>query len=954
MGREALRIFRAAAWNSEAEIAAFADAAVRDVAPGDLAKWIAILIEPGAAVDPMAGYKRLRAFAAVAERVGDASLFVPYARALRTADPRLREVLVALLPRVNSVSGHIELCRLLGSPDPDHRSAAKHVLAQVGGKAAFDMLVEQVKDPNFAGRIDAIDLMLPKAMHQSGPLLGAILGGGRPNERAHALRVLVESKAFAQHPELAIEVAKQALADTDSRIVAQAVSVLAHHASEEEFAVVTEPLLNDSDALRVRAVVEALRRFPTPRTVATLLKKLREGPNTVRTAVVETAEAIGTDTVLPLLVEALTSIELVVKGAALEAVGRLSDAGRIDPARAILWLLRSRDTNVRRTAVELVNRVGDPRGDLGPKLIRYLRDEDWWVRERTMDALIEIAGPRLTRHLLPYLEDPSAIVRRFVVTALRRIREGAPLAALLEVAAEDDDWWVREEAVAAVGQIADGRVAPNLVALAQAKEDLRRPCIEALVALQAVDALPAIAAFAIDPEADVRAAAIQALGALRGREHIEVVRSSMEDESPLVRKISREVISQWEAHVETSTLRGGAKLDTLLAYVVETDADDLLLFAGRVPYTKKRGQLEPLVGWKALSEAALLRMIEPHVSPVQRRLFEEGKEVDFSYEMRAVGARFRVNLFRQLSGTAAVFRIVKNDALLVILENLGLPPSVATIGELKDGLVLVGGPTGAGKSTTLAALVERVNRTSSRHIVTIEDPIETVHIGDRSLITQREVGSHTASFPAALRAALRQDPDVIVVGELRDAATFQFAVSAAETGHLVLGTMHTVSAETSITRIIHSFPAPQQPQVRAMLAASLRSVITQNLLRRKNGEGRVVASEVMFNNDAIANLIRKGKEFQIPTVMAMSKHLGMHLMDSELARLVREGFVEKDEAFARAVDKGAFEQLVLGEDPHSGRARPPGSVKPVAPRSSQNMPIAPPSSARSVRPPGRT
>jgi len=391
MSRDALKTFRAAPWTSEEEIAAFA-AACTGLTAGDMAKWLAVLLEPQSAADPIGHPKRISAFARIADRVIDGSLFVHYARDLRSPDPRLRAVLVDLLPRVNSVSGHMDLCRLLGSPDPEHRNVASRVLAQIAGKQAFDMLVELVREPSFAGRTEALDLMVPRALHQSSPLLVAVISAGRPQERSHALRLLVENKSFTPHPRIAVDVAARAVNDADERVAAQAVSVVAHHASEEEFHQLVDPLLWSNDPLRARAVVEALRRYPTQRTIALLQRKLAEGPTVVRAGVVETAEAIASEGVLPVLVEAVTSKEIVVRGAALEAIGRLSDGGRIDPARAVLWLLRSRDLEVRRTAVELLNRVGDPRGDMGPMLLRYLRDEDWWVRERTMDALIDIAS----------------------------------------------------------------------------------------------------------------------------------------------------------------------------------------------------------------------------------------------------------------------------------------------------------------------------------------------------------------------------------------------------------------------------------------------------------------------------------------------------------------------------------------------------------------------------------
>ena len=244
------------------------------------------------------------------------------------------------------------------------------------------------------------------------------------------------------------------------------------------------------------------------------------------------------------------------------------------------------------------------------------------------------------------------------------------------------------------------------------------------------------------------------------------------------------------------------------------------------------------------------------------------------------------------------------------IENLGLPPVVKQLSTMKNGLVLVGGPTGSGKSTTLAAIIDSINRTQALHIVSIEDPIEVVHTRKQSLINQREVGMHTPSFDNALRATLRQDPDVLLIGELRDLATISFAVTAAETGHLVFGTVHTVSADTTIDRLVNAFPAPQQPQVRSMLAETLRAVVCQHLLRRADGNGRVPAVEVMVNNDAISNMIRKGKAFQIPQVIQSSKDVGMQSMDSELVRLVKAGIVMQEDAYAKANDKKSFETAV--------------------------------------------
>jgi len=297
-----------------------------------------------------------------------------------------------------------------------------------------------------------------------------------------------------------------------------------------------------------------------------------------------------------------------------------------------------------------------------------------------------------------------------------------------------------------------------------------------------------------------------------------------------------------------------------------------------------------------------------YLSLKQMRDLEALRDVDFSYEVPSQGLRFRVNVFEQQGGTGAVFRIVKGDR--PELQALGLPPVVETLGELKNGLVLVGGPTGSGKSTTLAALVDYINRTSSRHIVTFEDPIEVVHRRARSLVNQREIGTHTGTFEKALRATLREDPNVILIGEMRDFPTISFAVTAAETGHLVFGTLHTFSAALSVDRLVNAFPPGQQDQVRSSLAGSLRAVICQFLHTRRDAPGRCLSVEVMLNNEAIANLIRRGRVFQIPSVIATSREQGMQLMDAELMRLHREGKISAEDAYMRATNKKDFEPLL--------------------------------------------
>jgi twitching motility protein PilT len=299
-------------------------------------------------------------------------------------------------------------------------------------------------------------------------------------------------------------------------------------------------------------------------------------------------------------------------------------------------------------------------------------------------------------------------------------------------------------------------------------------------------------------------------------------------------------------------------------------------------------------------------MCEEIAPAVNRKEFREDSDTDLAYEIPGV-ARFRVNLFRDRRGVGAVFRQIPHQVMT--FDQLGLPECVKSLCMLSKGLVLVTGPTGSGKSTTLAAMVEYVNRTRSDHIITIEDPIEFVHENKRCLVHQREVYHHTGSFRRALRAALREDPDVVLVGELRDLETMAIAIETAETGHLVFGTLHTASAVSTVDRLIDQFPADRQAQIRVMLSESLKGVIAQVLVKR-NGGGRVAAYEILLGVPGVSNLIREGKTFQIPTIMQTGRRLGMRTMNDSLADLVRSGQVDAQEALAKTIDKDSLRTLL--------------------------------------------
>jgi twitching motility protein PilT len=349
-----------------------------------------------------------------------------------------------------------------------------------------------------------------------------------------------------------------------------------------------------------------------------------------------------------------------------------------------------------------------------------------------------------------------------------------------------------------------------------------------------------------------------------------------------------------------------ARLDVLFKYLKDNGGSDLHLAAGMQPSLRQHGEVKPIGGWDAFTDASLRDFLKELTTEPQWRTFESNLDLDFAYSLPGV-ARFRANYFNQERGAGAVFRIIPEK--IRTLEELKAPASLTAMADLEQGLVLVTGPTGSGKSTTLAGIIDQINVKHSKHIITIEDPVEFVHQNKRCTLSQREVGTDTKSFSNALRSAIRQDPGVILVGELRDMETISLAITAAEMGVLVFGTLHTNNAAKTIDRVIDAFPTDQQQQVRTMLSESLAAVVSQLLLKTPDGRGRVAVHEILLKTPGLPNVIREGNTPMINSIIQGGKGLGMQSMDDVLFALAKDGKIAGEDAFHKASNKPRFESF---------------------------------------------
>ena len=487
-----------------------------------------------------------------------------------------------------------------------------------------------------------------------------------------------------------------------------------------------------------------------------------------------------------------------------------------------------------------------------------------------------------------------------------------------------DDFWMRDSAALVLAELKDKRALEPLVKMLSDPES-SFSAAHALGVWGAPEALPGLLEAYKKGEKDLRLEILDALAHIADPRIPALLDSIVKaDPEPLIKDKAQNLAAERTGAVFTGKPAAGPKewtpvdfqtnpsptLNQLLAHARAVGASDLHLSVGTQPHVRVHGVLSALPLAPATA-AHVDAWLQPILEGKRSEQLARDKQLDFCHKDPDLG-RFRTNVFFQAKGMNAVFRLIPYE--VPSLVDIDLPESLWDLTTYSQGLVLVTGSAGCGKTTTLAAFLDRINDTQKSHILTIEDPIEYVHVSKEALVNQREVPSHTESFAKALRQALREDPDVILVGEMRDLETIALAITASETGHLVLGTLHTTTASTTVDRIVNAFPADQQGQIRMMIADSLKAVITQTLLPRRDGSGRVAAFEILRNTPNVAGLIRDGKTFQLPTAMQTGGALGMTLMDNSLMQLVQKGTIDPKVAFERAQRKESFEPFLPTED----------------------------------------
>jgi len=709
----------------------------------------------------------------------------------------------------------------------------------------------------------------------------------------------------------------------DSAVVYAALDYARRNPSERYLPGVEKAFASSSPFVR-RKAFRVLEALSSPRAAAVALKMLEDDDEELRYRSIQVLSKQPEDAHIGPLLKRCHYDSARVQDAAIAALGPLLARADTRWHEEILALLSDLNPKVCQLALRILKSQSPEKVVEG--FIKTYWNTFGLGRDRALGALREL-GPRYIQAFLDRDDDPDPKVAAIASSIAVTIRSPEVVPHCIRFL-ESDDWWLRDRAAQALAEIRDERALPPLLKMLSDSES-NLSAAAALGVWGTPQALPALLEAFKKGTKDLRLEILDAFTRTPDPRVGVLLESIVKaDPDPLVKEKAARLAAAGQAGngqgaaQETavsgprvfSSIDWGANpnptLPDLLRHARAAGASDLHLASGTVPHLRVNGRLVPLP-MKESQPERIEAWIVPILGGERGEDLARGRQIDFCHKDTDLG-RFRTNVFYQRKGLSAVFRLIPEE--IPNLTDIGLPESAWDLTTYSQGLVLVTGPSGCGKTTTLAALVDRINQTQRAHIVTIEDPIEYVHPHKESLVNQREIPSHSSSFAKALRQSLREDPDVILVGEMRDLETISLAITASETGHLVLGTLHTTTASSTVDRVINAFPPEQQGQIRLMIADSLKAVISQALLPRRDGSGRVAAYEILRNTPAVAGLVREAKTFQLPTVIQTGTAAGMTLMDGALLRLVQEGVIEPRVAYDHALRKEAFEPFLAPEE----------------------------------------
>ena len=767
-------------------------------------------------------------------------------------DPALRQSGIAFLKRVPYEAASAALFPHLGSRTEAVRRQAMSALELLAGGAFLEKLQGFLSHQDPAVVHAALDHLRKNPNERVLPWLAKVFSSSRtPAVRKKAFSI-VEATASARTANLAL----QALEDDDEDIRFRAIALLSKFPDESHIGPLLRHCRNDSSRMRDAAIAALGPLLAKSQTwsdeVLPLLADTNPKVRQLASKIIATQEPRS---IADAFLRTFRETYGPSKDRAVEALRELG------PQFIQAFLDRGQSSDPGEAALSGSIAVTIRSPEVVPHCIRFLSGQDWWLRDRAAMALAEIRDESALPHLLKMLQDPESNLS--AAAALGAWGTPQALPALLEAYKQATAFTdLRLEILDAFAKIQDPKVGPLLQKIVQ-----------------------------VDPSPLVKDKAARLVRQRAG-------------EADVVGPASARVFAPFDfASSPTPTLAD------LLRHARAVSASDLHLGTGTIPCLRIYGRLTPLP-MPEPTEARMREWILPILGEERAAELETRRQVDFCHKDAELG-RFRTNVFYERKGLNAVLRLVPYE--IPNLTDVGLPESIWEITSYSQGLILVTGPAGCGKTTTLAALVDRINETERGHIITVEDPIEYVHMSKESLVNQREIPAHSKSFAKALRQSLREDPDVILVGEMRDLETISLAITASETGHLVLATLHTTTSSSTVDRIINAFPPDQQGQIRMMVADSLKAVISQTLLPRRDGLGRVAAFEILRNTPAVGGLIRDAKTFQIPTAIQTGAASGMQLMDGALLHLVQEGIIEPRVGYDRALRKDAFEPFLAEE-----------------------------------------